>query len=46
MDSMTARANATLPALIEHAAALATATTAAEVLDAKEQAWLRLSEAA
>ena len=39
MDDMTASANATLPGLIEQAAAaLATATTAAEVLDAKSKA--------
>jgi hypothetical protein len=39
MDSITTSANSTLPALIEQAAAaLATATTAAEVLDAKNKA--------
>ena len=38
MNDITASTNATLPGLIEQAAALATATSAAEILDAKRKA--------
>ena len=38
MNDIAASPNATLPGLIEQAAALATATSAAEILDAKRKA--------